>query len=306
MTIDLKERLREIVLKHNINPTIALVMAAEKHALSSISAVRREGLAEAILIGDKNKIKELLKALDDDISNYEVIDESDMVEASKKAIDTIKDAKADVLMKGLIDSSVLLKTMLTYGRAVGVCQKGFISHLSLVSIPNMNKLCFMTDCGVNIAPNLDEKRAIIENAVSYAQRLDFKDIKVACLCAKEKPYEKMPATMDALALQKMSLDGVISNCLISGPLAFDNIISKEAAAIKGVDDPVAGNADIILVPNIETGNGVLKSMIYVSNAQMAGVIVGCDVPIVFSSRADDHHSKMSSIYMALAASQKSV
>ncbi len=301
MTIDLKLRLREIVLKRTKKSTIALVMATDEHALSSISTIRKEATADAILIGNKSKIKELLLSIDDDIANYEVIDESDMVAASKKAIDMITESRADVLMKGLVDSSILLKTMLSHGR--GVCQKGFISHLSMVSIPNMNKLCFITDCGVNIAPNLEDKKNIVENAVDYAQKLYFENIKVACLCAKEKAYEKMPATMDAIALQKMSLDGSISNCLISGPLAFDNIISKEAARIKGVTDPVAGDADIILVPNIETGNAMLKSMIYVSGAQMAGVVVGTDVPIVFSSRADDSDTKISSIYMALAASR---
>ncbi len=306
MTIDLKEHLRKLVLKHHKKSTIALVMATDAHALNSLSIARKEGTAEGILIGDKSKIKELLSSIGDDISNYDVIHETDMEACSKKAIDIISEKKADVLMKGLIDSSVLLSTMLRYGREVGVYKKGLISHLSMVSIPNMNKLCFITDCGVNIAPSLEDKKNIVENAVSYASKLDFENMKVACLCAKEKPYKKMPATMDAVVLQKMSLDGTIANCLISGPLAFDNIISKEAAAIKGVTDHVAGEADIILVPNIETGNAMLKSMIYVSGAQMAGVIVGADVPIVFPSRADDHHTKMSSIYMALAAAKSSI
>ncbi len=306
MTIDLKEHLREIVLKHHKKSTIALVVATDEHALSSISTVRKEGMADAILIGDKSKIKELLLKVDDNISNYEVIDETDMVVASKKAIDAVAENRADVLMKGLVDSSVLLKAMLTYGRELKICSKGFISHLSLVSVPHNNRLWFITDCGVNIAPNLEGKKNIIENAVSYAQKLDFENIKVACLCAKEKPYEKMPATMDAVALQKMSLDNTIADCLVSGPLAFDNIISKDAADIKGIVDPVAGNADIILAPNIETGNALLKSMIYVSGAHMAGVIVGTDVPIVFPSRADDHHTKMSSIYMAIAASNNGI
>ncbi len=304
MTIDLKEQLRKIVLKHNNKSTIALVMADEEHALNSISNIRKEGMADALLIGNKGKIKELLEKLGDNISNYEVIDESDMGEASKKAIDSIREGRTNVLMKGLIDSSILLKIMLTYGRDLS--PKRLISHLALVSIPNMDKLCFITDCGVNILPSLEEKKSIIENAVSYAKSLDFDNLKVACLCAKEKPYEKMPATMDALALQQMSLDGTIADCLISGPLAFDNIISKEAARIKGVTDPLAGNTDIILVPNIETGNAMLKSMIYVSQAHMAGVIVGTCVPIVFPSRSDDHHTKMSSIYMALAASHTSL
>ncbi len=304
MTIDLKAYLQNIVLQHRKKSTIALVAADEEYSLASISMARKEGVADALLIGNKSNIREQLLKLDDDISNYEVVDESDMGSCSKKAIDAIAENRADVLMKGLVDSSVLLSTMLRYGREIGVCERGFISHLAMVSIPNINKLCFITDCGVNIAPNLDDKKAIIENAVSCATDLDFENIKVACLCAKEKVSPKMSATVDAMALHNMNKNGEIKGCLVSEPLAFDNIISKEAARIKGIDDPVAGNADIILVPNIETGNALLKSMIYVSNAQMAGVIAGIGVPTIFSSRADDRDTKVSSIYMALALANK--
>ncbi len=300
MSIVLKEKFCEIIGSRKEKPTIALVAAEDEDALLSISTVRKEGVANALLIGNKSKLKDILLAIDDDIKNYEVIDENDPINCIEKAIDTIKSGSSNVLMKGLIDSSVLLKSVLK--RDSGLRSSAFISHIALMSLLDEDKLYFVTDGGVNILPNLEAKVNIIENVIKVAHSLGFDNPHIACLCAKEKVSEKMIATVDAANLKKMNQEGIIKNCLISGPLALDNIVSKEAAITKGITDPVAGDADIILAPNIEVGNSLLKTMTFMAKAEGAGIVVGANIPIIFPSRADNYETKMNGIYMALSVS----
>ncbi len=299
MSIILKDKFSEIIKNKDKKPTVVLACANDESTLESISEVVKANLANAILVGDKKTIAEILEKFDDDVKNYEVVDNCDMLSCADTAVRIAAEKKADVLMKGLIDSSYLLKAILKKENGLTV---SFLSHLAVASLANEDKIYMLTDAGVNIAPDLECKKNIIENSVKVAHALGFDKPNVACLCAKEKVYDKMIATTDAAALQKMNQDGIIKNCVISGPLALDNIVSKEAAQIKKIDDPVAGNADIILAPNIETGNALLKSMVFIAGAQSAGIIVGTNVPIVFTSRADDYETKMNAIYLALAAS----
>jgi len=276
---------------------VALACAEDIDALKAINEAKKVGIVEAILVGDEEKIKVNAKNENIDLSQYEIVHEADMVEASRKAVELVSTGKAHMVMKGLVDTSIILKAVLD--KEIGLRTGNPLSHVALFQVPGFDKMHLVTDAAMTIAPDLEGKKALINNVVPVARALDIEMPKVAVICAKEKPNPKMPDTMDARALQEMNERGEIKDCIVGGPLALDNAVSKKAAEIKGIDHPVAGDADILLTGDIEAGNVLYKSMIYFGKAKNAGVIVGAKAPIVLTSRADSDEAKLYSIALGV-------
>jgi phosphate butyryltransferase len=223
-----------------------------------------------------------------------VIDEKELDEAAKTAVGLVRSGEADFVMKGLLDTSILLKAVLD--KKIGIRTDSQLSHVMIYQVPKYHKLLFLTDGGMNIAPTLDEKVKIVSNGIKVAQAMGIDTVKVACLAAKEKVSSKMQATVDAHALKEMGEQGVFGEkTIIDGPLAFDLAISKKAMQVKGFKSQVAGDADMLFVPTIEVGNGIGKTLTYFANAESAGIIMGAKVPVVLVSRADTHEVKLNSI-----------
>lgn len=276
---------------------ISVAYAQDDDVLKAVKAAHERGLVKGYLVGDEAEIRSIAKELGFDLGDFEIIDEKDKVKASELAVRLVSEGKADIVMKGLVDTSVILKAVLN--KEFGLRTGSVLSHVAVFSAPAYHKLFLLTDAAMNIAPDLRTKKQIIENALVVARALEIDQPNVAVLCAKEKVTESMPATVDAGELVKMSRAGEIKGCTVGGPFALDNVISKKAAEIKGITDPMAGEGDILLAPNIESGNVLYKSLIYFADARSAGTIVGAKAPIVLTSRADSDELKLYSIALAV-------
>lgn len=274
---------------------LAVAAAQDEDVLIAVCNAAEMGLIEPILIGDTQKINEIASSNDLDISNYQLIDKGDLTEAARTSVELVSSGKADFLMKGLIDTSILLKAVLD--KEIGLRTDSLLSHVMIYKVPSYHKLLFLTDGGMNIEPTLEEKAMIIKNAAISARALGLDTIKVACLTAKEKVSPKMAATVDADKLKEMGKQGEFGkDILVEGPIAFDLAVSEEAAKIKGFKSEVAGDTDILMVPTIEVGNGIGKALTYmVPNSESAGIIMGAKAPVVLVSRADSHEAKLYSI-----------
>lgn len=291
--------LKEIieVAKERGPKTIAVACAQDLDVLLAVDMAKKEGIADAILVGDKELIEELGINNKIDLSRFEIIDIKDLSEASLKAVELVSTGKAHIVMKGLVDTSIILKAVLN--KEIGLRTGSVLSHVAVFDVPDYHKLLIVTDAAMNIAPDLNSKKMIIENSVIVAKALDIEKAKVAVICAKEKVNPKMPSTVDAAELQKMNEAGEIANCIVAGPLALDLAVSKEAAKLKKIDHPVAGDADILLAPNIESGNVLYKTLGFLTKSKSAGIIVGAKAPVVLTSRADDEEAKMNSIALGV-------
>ncbi len=275
---------------------VAVAVAQDTEVLVAISQAKRAGIARAILVGDAQEIRDIASRQNIDIDGFEIIDEGDKGKACNRVVELVKEDKADVIMKGIVDTSVILKAVLAEKSLRG---GNVLSHIAVAEIEGYDKLFIISDPGMNIAPDLSQKVQIIENAVGMAKALDNDNPKVAILCAVEKMNPKMPATVDAAELTKMNEEGRIKGCTVGGPFALDNAVSVEAAKHKGIEHPVAGNADILIVPSIEAGNILYKSLVYFARAKCTGLVVGAKVPIIVTSRADDEEAKLNSIALAV-------
>ena len=283
--------------------TIAVACAQDEDVLKSVEEARKLKIANAILVGDKEKITSIARYLEIDIANYEIIDEKDLAKASLKAVEMVSSGKAQLVMKGLVDTSIILKAVLD--KEVGLRSGCPLSHVAVFKIDGYDRLFFVTDAAMTLKPDLATKKLIIDNAVQVARALDVEEPKVAVICAKEKVNEKMLCTVDAKALEDMYKNGEIKVCIVGGPFGLDNAVSEEAAELKGLaDHPVAGKADILLVPDIESGNILYKSMVFFAKSEIAGIIVGAKAPVVLTSRADSDISKLNSIALGVLAAAK--
>lgn len=282
--------------------TIAVAVAQDEEVLNAVKDAKDLGLADAILVGDKEEIAKAAERCGIDIETFEVIDEKDKTEACKKAVNLISEGKADIVMKGLVDTSIILKAVLA--EEAGLRTGNVLSHVAVFEVKDYDRLFIVTDAAMNIAPDLQQKKQIIENAVKVAHAMGNENPKVAVLAAVEKVNPKMQATLDAEALVEMNKKGEIKGCMVGGPFALDNAVSVEAAKHKGIDHPVAGHADILMVPQIEAGNMLYKSMVFFAKAQNAGIVVGAKVPIVLTSRADSHIAKLNSIALGVLLAGK--
>ncbi len=275
---------------------IAVAAAQDKDVLEAIKASYENGLIEPVLIGDKNAIEEIAKDIQFNLENIEIIDEKDITQAARIATELVSSGKASILMKGLVDTSIIMKAVLDHD--IGLRTDSIISHVAVFEVPTYHKIFMITDAAMIIAPTLEQKKQIAENAISLAHSLGIEMPKVAVIAAKEKVSAKMEATVHAKELTNMNKRGEIRGALVEGPLALDNAISKESARIKGIDSVVAGDADILLMPDIEAGNVLYKALSFLANAESAGLIVGTKSPIVLTSRADSAEAKLNSIVLA--------
>jgi len=273
--------------------TVSVAVAQDKHVLEAIKDAKEQGLVNAILVGNLEKIKEIAKEIGMDLADYEVVNENDDRKAALKAVEIVSSGKADMVMKGLIDTANFLRAVLN--KEIGLRTGKIMSHIAVFEVKKLEKLVMITDSAFNMYPGLEEKIDIVKNSVTVAHAIGIENPKVAPICAVEVVNPKMPATLDAATLSKMNDRGQIKGCIIDGPLALDNAISKEAAHHKGIVSEVAGETDILLVPNIEAGNFLGKSLTYFAQAESAGVIVGAKCPVVLVSRADSAKSKLYSI-----------
>lgn len=277
---------------------MAVAAAADEHALDAVKEASKAGIVSPILVGDKKAIEEIAAKMAFNLSGIEIIDEKDPVKSCSIAVSLIKTGKAQILMKGLVGTAFLLRAVLN--KETGISKSSVMSHAALLESPNYHKLLCITDCGMNILPSLSEKADIINNAVEIYKKLKMDKPKVGILAAVELINEKMDATTHAAMLVTMNKRDQIKDCIIDGPLAFDNIISKEACDHKGISTEIGGDADIVILPNIETGNTLYKALVYLGGATVASVALGATVPIVLTSRSDSDRSKLMSIALAAA------
>ena len=277
---------------------IAVAAAHDDHVLQSLHEVYVKGYAAPILIGDKEKIFAIADNLQIDVSRMTIIKELDTRRAADIAVNLVNSGEADVLMKGLIQTADLLKSVLE--KEKGLRTNRLLSHIGVYEVEHYGRLLLITDAGINIAPDLKQKADIILNAVKVCRAMGTVRPKVAAIAAVETVNPAMPATLDAAALTMMSLRGQLPDCIVDGPLGMDNAINKEAAQHKGIVSQVSGEADILLVPDIEAGNILVKALIFLYQARSCGLITGARVPLVVTSRAESAAAKYYSILLALA------
>ena len=282
--------------------TVSVACAQDNDVLKAVDNAKKNGIVNAILVGDQEKIEASAKEEGIELNDYEIINIKDLGEASLKAVELVSSGKAHMVMKGLVDTSIILKAVLN--KETGLRTGSVLSHVAIFDVINYPRLLLVTDAAMNIAPTLEQKKQIIENSLQVAKGLDIEEPKVAVICAKEKVNPKMPATVDAGELVKMNESGELANCIVGGPFALDNAVSEEAAKLKGIDHPVAGKADILMCPNIESGNILYKTLGFLANAKSAGVIVGAKAPIILTSRADSEEAKLNSIALGVLMAAK--
>lgn len=282
--------------------TIAVAAAHDLEVLLAVKNARDLGLAEAILVGDASRIRQIAQANQLDLTGVVIIDQADAVQACRTAVQLVSEGKAQILMKGLVDTAVILKAVLD--KEIGLRTENVLSHVAVAEIAGYDRLFYITDAAMNIEPDLITKKQIIENSIQVANALGKDHPKVACICAVEKVNAKMKATVDAAALVKMNESGELGGCLVAGPLALDNAVSLEAAQHKGITNPVAGNADILVMPFIEPGNMLYKSIVFFAKGKLAGIVVGAKAPIVLTSRADSDEAKLNSIAIGVLMASK--
>jgi phosphate butyryltransferase len=294
------EDLRGVVANEPIKKLV-LAAAQDQHSLSAVLRAWKDGIIEPILIGDKEAIQNISISNGYDITGLRIIHEPDTDMAVEMAVKMVSSKQADVLMKGKVGTSTLLKCVLN--KEWGLRTGNLLSHIALFEVDTYHKLIAVTDVAMNIAPNLQDKIAIVNNSISCLHKLGIPIPKVAVLGAVEMVNENMEATLHAALLSKMNQRDQIKGCLIDGPLAFDNAVSLESAQHKGIRSEVAGDTDLLLMPDIEVGNVLYKSLVFFAKAKVASVILGAMVPIVLTSRSDTEQAKYDSILLAAAASK---
>jgi phosphotransacetylase len=277
----------------------AVVHPCEVTALKGAIEARDEGLIEPILVGPAAKIREIAAQAKLDLADVEIVDVPHSHAAAARAVVLVREGKAEILMKGSLHSDEILGAVVA--RETGLRTGRRVSHVFVMDVPTYHKVLIVTDAAINIAPTLEDKVDICQNAIDLARTLGLERPKVAILAAVETVTSKMPATIDAAALCKMADRKQITGASLDGPLAFDNAISKEAAQIKGIESDVAGDPDILLVPDLEAGNMVAKLLTFLAKADSAGLVLGARVPIVLTSRADNVRSRIASCAVAVRA-----
>lgn len=283
--------------------TVAVSVAQDSAVLEAVHEAKRLGIADAILVGDEAKIREIAAGLNMDLSDYEIINEPDMIEASLKAVKLAHDGRADMYMKGLIDSKNFLKSVLN--KEVGLRTGGTLSHVCVFEIPGIDRLLFLTDVAFMTYPTLEEKVQIIKNTIPVCNACGVAEPKVAPLAAVEVVNPKMPVTVDAAELTKMCEEGQIPGCIVDGPLSLDLAIDPEAAKHKGATDrKIQGDADVLLFPDIHAGNLVYKAIVHMVKVKNGCILTGTKVPVVLTSRSDTFETKVYSLALAAVVAEE--
>ena len=277
----------------------AVVHPCEVTALFAAVEAANLGLIVPILVGPREKIRSTALRAEIDLRNFQIVDVPHSHAAAAKAVELLREAKAELLMKGSLHTDELMGAVVARDGGLRTARR--VSHVFVMDVPTYHKVLIVTDGAINIAPTLEDKIDICQNAIDLAIALGLERPKVAILAAVETVTSKMPATIDAAALCKMSERGQIREALLDGPLAFDNAISKEAAETKGIHSDVAGDPDILLAPDLEAGNILAKQLSFLANADSAGLVLGARVPIILTSRADSVRSRIASCAVAMLA-----
>ncbi len=279
---------------------LVLAAAHDEHSLGALVRASKQKIVEGILIGDQKKVEDIANAQGFDLGVFHVIDEPDNDLAAAMAVRMVRHNEADILMKGNLGTSNLLKAVLH--KENGLRSEALISHLALFQVNNYHKLLGLTDAAMNISPDLQAKVSIINNAVGFLRKLGWETPKVAMLSAVETVNPAIKSGVEAAILTRMAERGQIKHCMVDGPLAFDNAISEKSARLKKISSQVAGDADLLVADNIDVANSIYKSLIYFAGASCAAVILGAAAPIVLTSRADSDETKLNSIALAAAIS----
>jgi phosphate butyryltransferase len=285
-----------IAIEKNQKKKLVLASAEDDISLRAISVLNKLGLIDPILIGNPDEISRIIEKEKIELINYEICSATGEKESAKISVEYIKTGKAEILMKGLLSTRVFIKEMLN--KYTGITTHGRYSHIGLFESPYYPKLFGVSDAAINIAPDLAAKKLIIINAVKSFHTLGVASPKVALLTAIEKINPNMQATVDAAELVEMNKREPFVRCTLEGPLALDVAISEVAAKHKGIRSEIAGKVDILIVPEITSGNVLYKSLTYLGGAKAAGVLIGTEVPVVLSSRSDSEESKIYSIALA--------
>lgn len=289
------------LLDKNQRRRLVLAAAEDLNALSAVMKAAADGIIEPILVGDKEELLRLAAENSFDLSDILMVHEPDNTQATEIAVKMVRSGQADFLMKGKVGTSTLLKAVLN--KEWGLRSGSLLSHIAFFEVKNYHKIIAVTDVAMNIEPNLQDKIAILNNSVRCLNKLGYEQPKVAILGAVEKVNENMRATLDAALMSKMNQRDQIENCLVDGPLAFDNAVSLESAVHKGIKSEIAGDTDLLLMPDIEVGNVLYKSLVFFADAKVAAVILGATAPIVLTSRSDSDEAKYDSIMLAAAISK---
>jgi phosphotransacetylase len=277
----------------------AVAWPCDETSLAGALDAGKDGLITPILVGPAAKIAEIAKAKGIALGATQVVDAPTSQEAAAKAVELVRTAKAELLMKGSLHSDEILAAVVA--RETGLRTGRRLSHVFLMDVPTYHKVLIVTDGAINIAPSLEDKADICQNAIDLARSFGIERPKVAILAAVETVNSKMPATLDAAALCKMAERGQIKGGVLDGPLAFDNAISREAAKTKGIVSEVAGDPDILLAPDLEAGNMVAKQLSFLARADSAGLVLGARVPVILTSRADSLRARIASCAVAVLA-----
>ncbi len=275
---------------------VAVAVAQDEPVLEAIAEAKRLGIADAVLVGDKEKIEVIAAKIGMDLSHFEILEEKNIGKAALKAVELVSTGYADMVMKGLLDTATFLRSVLN--KEIGLRTGRLMSHVAVFEIEGIDRLILLTDAAFNTYPDLKAKVDILNNSVAVAKAIGITEPKVAAICAVEVVNPDMPATTDAAMLSKMNDRGQIKGCVVDGPLAIDNAISLEAAEHKNISGPVAGRADIMLLPNIESANVMYKTLTYTAKTKNGGILVGTSAPVILTSRADSFETKVNSIALA--------
>jgi phosphate acetyltransferase len=274
-----------------------VVHPCDEASLRGASEAAEEGLILPTLVGPSHKIRAVSREHDVDIARFEIVDVAHSDAAAAKAVELIQAGKGELLMKGSLHTDELMRAVTAATTGLRTARR--ISHVFVMDVPTYNETLFITDAAINIFPDLDAKRDIIQNAIDLFSQIGLGEPRVAILSAVETVTSKIPSTIEAAALCKMAERGQITGGVLDGPLAFDNAIDPEAARIKGIKSPVAGRAQILVVPDLEAGNMLAKNLTFLANADAAGIVLGARVPIILTSRADSVRTRLASCAVAV-------
>ena len=282
---------------------VAVANAQDDAVLEAVRAAKDKNIADAILVGDEDKIKDIAASKSINISDFEIIDVKDMIEAARTAVKLVHDGKADMYMKGLIDTKDFLKSVLD--KEVGLRTGNPLSHVAVFEVEGYDRLLFLSDVAFIPYPTLEDKVGIIKNTVEVAQACGIECPKVAPVAAVEVVNPKMPVTVEAAELTKMNEEGQITGCIVDGPLSLDLAIDPEAARHKGATDrKIVGDADVILFPDIHAGNLVYKCLVHTANVKNGCILTGTKAPVILTSRSDEFETKVNSIALAAIVAEE--
>ena len=282
---------------------LSVAVAQDKAVLEAVKEAKERGIADAILVGDEARIREIGTSLSMNMDEYEIINEPDVVEASLKAVSLVHDGKADMYMKGLLDSKTFLKSVLN--KEVGLRTGQPLSHVCVFEIPGIDRLLFFTDVAFMPYPTLEDKKFIIKYTVEVAKACGVECPKVAPLAAVEVVNPKMPVTVEAAELTRLNEEGVIKDCIVDGPLSFDIAIDRASAEEKGaMNRKITGDADILLFPDIHAGNLVYKAIVHLVKVKNGCILTGTKAPVILTSRADTFETKVNSIALAAVVAEE--